>query len=64
LHDTYALTELTGAASCLQVDFTPIGAHLFFSQPMHSLTKHVLEIEDVLGMMARSIVAQLYATPN
>jgi AraC-like DNA-binding protein len=57
----YVLAE--GAASCLQVDFTPIGAHLFFGIPMRELTNRVVDVDDVLGRDG-NIVARLEAAPT
>ena len=49
-----------GAASCLQVDFTPIGAHLFLGMAMHELSNRVVDTDDVLGP-DRNLVARLEA---
>ena len=44
---TFVVAE--GAATCVQVDFTPIGAHLFFGVPMHELSNRIVDLEDLLG---------------
>jgi AraC-like DNA-binding protein len=49
LFERSAFVEADGPASCVQIDFTPIGAHLFLGIPMHELSNRVLEAEDVLG---------------
>jgi AraC-like DNA-binding protein len=49
LHDRSTFVAAEGAAQCVQVDFTPIGAHLFFGVPMHELANRVVDVEDVLG---------------
>ena len=49
IFDRSTFVEAEGAAQCIQVDFTPIGAHLFFAVPMHELSNRVVDIEDVLG---------------
>lgn len=37
-----------GGAQCIQVNFTPLGAHRFFGMPMHKLTGQMVPI-DALG---------------
>ncbi len=64
LHDSYALTESTGASHGVQVNFTPIGAHLFLGLPMDTLTNRVTELEDLCGTMPRRLAAQLHEAPS
>src|SRR4051812_3273095 len=35
LSDTFAVTETTGAQRGVQIDFSPVGAHLLTRTPMH-----------------------------
>jgi len=49
LHDTYALTETCGAQRGVQIDFSPVGAHLLFRLPMHELGGRVVTLEALLG---------------
>jgi AraC-like DNA-binding protein len=58
---TFVVAE--GEASCLQVDFTPIGAHLFFGVPMHELSNRIVGAEDVLGRDG-DLVGRLEAAPT
>jgi AraC-like DNA-binding protein len=44
---TFVVAE--GAASCIQVDFTPIGAHRFFGVPMYELSNRIVDADDLLG---------------
>jgi AraC-like DNA-binding protein len=37
-----------GAASCVQVDLTPLGAHMLFGLPMHELANEVVPLEAAL----------------
>jgi AraC-like DNA-binding protein len=37
-----------GAASCVQVNVTPLGAHMLFGLPMHELANDVVPLEDAL----------------
>lgn len=59
LHESFALVESTETSLCIQVDFTPIGARLFFGVPMASLTNLVVELDDILGKTATRLVARL-----
>ncbi len=49
IYERSTFVEAEGAATCVQVDFTPIGAHLFFGVPMHELSNRVVDLEDLLG---------------
>jgi len=60
LHDSYVLTESRGMWQGIQVNFTPIGAHLFLGLPMHTLTNRVVELDDIFGAKAHRLVAQLH----
>lgn len=48
LHDTYAITETNGAQRGVQIDLTPIGAHILLRVPMHLLTGRVVGLDDLL----------------
>ncbi|CAN5155100.1 AraC family transcriptional regulator [soil metagenome] len=60
LHERSSFVTAEGAARCIQVDFTPVGAHLFFGVPMHELSNRVVDVEDVLGR-DRNLIARLEA---
>ncbi|MBE2319866.1 AraC family transcriptional regulator [Solirubrobacter sp. CPCC 204708] len=49
LHDRYAITETSGAQRGVQIDLTPVGAHLLLRLPMHELTGRVVELDALLG---------------
>jgi AraC-like DNA-binding protein len=49
LTDTYAMTETRGAQAGVQVDLTPVGAHLLLGLPMHELTHRVVTLEELFG---------------
>lgn len=49
LDDTYALTETRGAQRGVQVDLTPVGAHLMLGLPMHELARRVVTLEELFG---------------
>lgn len=59
LHDTYAITETNGAQRGVQIDLTPVGAHLLLRLPMHHLTHRVVSLDDLLGRAGRELHEQL-----
>ena len=42
---TYVVPD--GAASCVQVNLTPLGAHLLFGLPMHEVVNRIVALDDV-----------------
>ncbi|MBV9603617.1 MAG: AraC family transcriptional regulator [Solirubrobacterales bacterium] len=60
LTDTYAITEHEGPLRGIEVDLSPLGAHMLFGLAMHELSSSlVLPLEDVLGSAARDLVGRL-----
>lgn len=49
MHDTYAVTETGGSQGGVQVDLTPVGAHLLLGIPMDELSQRVVTLEDMFG---------------
>jgi AraC-like DNA-binding protein len=49
LHDTYALTETGGSQAGVQIDLTPVGAHLLLGLPMDELSRRVVTLEELFG---------------
>jgi AraC-like DNA-binding protein len=47
LYDGYADVASTGRAHCMQVDFTPLGAHRFFAMPMRDLAGQTVALDGV-----------------
>ena len=65
LKDTYAITEHDGLLRGIEVDLSPLGAHMLFGVAMHELSsKLVLPLEDVLGVAAGELVERLAGTPG
>jgi AraC-like DNA-binding protein len=58
--DTYALVGTTGSYSCVQINFTILGARLFLQQPLAPLTNREVALDDVLGRAARDLECELY----
>jgi AraC-like DNA-binding protein len=49
MHDTFAVTETVGAQRGVQIDFSPVGAHLLWRLPMHLLAGRVAGLDAVFG---------------
>jgi AraC-like DNA-binding protein len=64
LHTIPALVEHAGESAGMQIDFTPLGAHMLFALPMHSLANRVVELEDVAGRFAAELVERLFHAPS
>jgi AraC-like DNA-binding protein len=59
MHDRFALTESQGLATGMQIDFTPIGAHLIFGRPLSDMANLVVGLDDVLGADGVRLVERL-----
>jgi AraC-like DNA-binding protein len=64
LDDRYAITESTGAASCLQINFAPLAAFRLFARPMSDLARQVVALSDLLGSEAELLTEQLATLPD
>ena len=64
LHDAFALVDSPGAAFCLEVEFTPLGAYRFFRTPMHLLAGRTVELDDLIGRAADRIADRLHGAPD
>jgi AraC-like DNA-binding protein len=49
MHDTFAVTETVGAQRGVQIDFSPVGAHLLWRVPMHALAGRVVDLDALFG---------------
>lgn len=71
-HDSFVagLTERSvyvgaeGSAACVQLNFTPLGAHVFLGLPMHELTGRVVALEDVLPRGTHSLAGRIEAASD
>ena len=62
LHAGAVYIESDGAAECVQVDFTPLGAFRFFGGAVVDLAARMVDIGDVLGSEASRLRERLGAT--
>ena len=58
------LIESFGAACCVQINFTPLGARRFFGLPMSELTDSMVVLDDVLGAEGTALREQLGNAPD
>lgn len=65
LTDTYAITEESGSLRGIQIDLSPLGAHMLFGIAMHELSQHlVVPLEDVLGAELDGLLERLAPAPS
>lgn len=60
LHDSYAVATATGWQQGVQIELTPVGAHMLLGVSMESLANRVVELDQVLGRFAARLAEQLY----
>ena len=59
LHDRYAVVESAGHSCCIQVNLTPLSARRVLGCTMGDLANQVVELEDLLGVQFKRLLAQL-----
>jgi AraC-like DNA-binding protein len=60
LHDAFTIVESAGPNEGMQVNFTALGARLFYARPLEAFTNCTLELADVLGADADRWIDRLY----
>jgi AraC-like DNA-binding protein len=60
LYDRHVTVASSGRASCLQVDFTPLGAGMFLGLPPGHLANRIWTLDDLLGNRAGDLLVRLY----
>ena len=58
------IIESFGAACCVQINFTPLGARRFFGQPMSELADSMVVLDDVLGAQGMALRERLGNAPD
>ena len=58
--DTYVLVGSTGSYSCVQINFTILGARMFFGRPMYELANRIVSLEGAFGTEGRRLEEALY----
>jgi AraC-like DNA-binding protein len=59
MHDRFATSYSDGNSFCLQINFTPLGAHRLFGLPMATLTNTIVDFAELLGKDATVLLARL-----
>ncbi len=59
LFDRSAFVAATGPASCVQVNLTPLAAHMLLGLPMHELANRTVDLADVLPAGARHLPEEI-----
>ena len=49
MYDTFAVTETVGAQRGLQIDLSPVGAHLLLRTPMHEVAGRAVTLDALFG---------------
>jgi AraC-like DNA-binding protein len=60
LSEHYTLVESSGRSSCIQVNFTPMGALSLLGLPLLEIADRVIAIDEVLGAAGRDLIARLH----
>lgn len=47
LYPGHVVMDSTGAAACIQIDFTPLGAYRFFGLPMREIAARMVHLDDL-----------------
>lgn len=64
LHDGIATTLSGGNAACLQINLTPLSAHLLFRRPMAELANRTIAFEELLSAVGDELIDRLRHAPD
>jgi AraC-like DNA-binding protein len=60
LHERYTIVETLGRGLGIQVNFTPLGARLYYDIPLVEFTNRTVELVDVIGAAAGALTSLLH----
>jgi AraC-like DNA-binding protein len=64
MHDTFAVSETAGAQRGVQIDLSPVGAHLLLRLPMHELSGRVVTLATLFGRAGPLLHEALASAPG
>jgi AraC-like DNA-binding protein len=64
LHAPLTVTEHDGVADGVQIDLTPLGAHLLLGLPMHEVAGRVVDLDEALGPLGAELPERLAEAPG
>lgn len=64
MQDGWVITEWTGRLTCIQVNLTPIGAHLLFGISMAEIANRVVALDDLPGSLGPAFADRLREAPD
>jgi AraC-like DNA-binding protein len=64
LFDAPSAADIGAGGMGVQVDLTPLAAYRFFGLPMHQLANRIVELDEIFGADARTLVDQLRLAPT
>jgi AraC-like DNA-binding protein len=59
MYDSFVVVESRGNSCCIQVNFTPLGARLFFQLPLLELANQSLGLDEIYGDRSSGVVEAL-----
>lgn len=62
LTEASVVTEMDGRSHGMQINFTPLGAHMLLDIPMWTIANRVVALEEVVGGRAGELLERLYET--
>lgn len=64
LSDSYAFVDSFGSQTGVQIDLTPLGAHMLLGTPMSEVANSVVALEDLLGPEGALLPERLHDAPG
>jgi AraC-like DNA-binding protein len=64
MSDSYVYVAARGPSRCIQVNFTPLGAHRLLGLPMDSLANRSVPLDQILGRTGRRLEERLAEAPT